>query len=584
MLKDLKYIFKLMGKHKLGYFTLLPLWSIVGSLIDVSISYSLKLLTDFFIYKKEENITYLIIIFGAAFVCSGGFCILFYLHNKVKDRILRDIRIDTFREVQKLPASYFKTNHSGDMVSRFNTDTNSVTAVFGEFENVVESVIKIGITIPFILFLDVRFGAILLLFSLITGVVNAIFVKPLREKHKKTLEQRAILSKNATEAVTGFNVVKMFSLSHFLLEKFMKSVDSNYEIGWKASKLYIAQRTLNGMMWNLSAIISTILGCIYVINGTLEAGSYLAIVSGNGIGWALSSLITAWPNLQKAFAGSNRLKELYDAPKEQEFYDVPGTGSDAGIEFSDVSFTYEVKVKDKSTEIETEKNVHFRIEGLDLTIEKGKMLALVGDSGGGKSTLAKLILGLYQIDKGSITINGKAYRDYSLAELRDSMGYVPQDAYIFNGTIKENILYGKNDATDEEVQEAAKAANAHDFIIAQPQGYDTAVGERGIRLSGGQRQRIAIARAIIKDPSILLLDEATSSLDSESEELIQDALLKFMKKKTSIVIAHRLSTIVNADKICYIKDGHVQEQGTHEQLLKLNGNYRELYYREFAKV
>ena len=224
----------------------------------------------------------------------------------------------------------------------------------------------------------------------------------------------------------------------------------------------------------------------------------------------------------------------------------------------------------------------FKISGLSFSINKGDTLALVGDSGGGKSTIAKLLLGLYMINSGSIQVNGQAYKDYSLEELRDQMGYVPQDAYIFNGTIRENILYGNTDADEQQIINAAILANAHDFILAQPDGYETYVGERGIRLSGGQRQRIAIARAIIKNPSILLLDEATSSLDSESEKLIQDALDRFMHNKTSVVIAHRLSTILNADKICYIKDGNVVEEGTHNELLSKKGYYHSLYYREFA--
>ncbi len=249
-----------------------------------------------------------------------------------------------------------------------------------------------------------------------------------------------------------------------------------------------------------------------------------------------------------------------------------------GLELSQVNFAYEANGSS-----EQNNSNQFRISGLSLSIGKGKTLALVGDSGGGKSTIAKLLLGLFQIENGSILINGKAYKDYTLEQLRDEMGYVPQDAYIFNGTIKENIKYGNINALEEDIINAAVLANAHDFIIAQPNGYETYVGERGIRLSGGQRQRIAIARAIIKNPSILLLDEATSSLDSESEKMIQDALDRFMRNKTSIVIAHRLSTIMNADRICYIKDGNVAEEGTHLELLAKKGLYYDLYYREFAK-
>lgn len=594
MIKDMKFILTLIGKNKAKYFTLLPLWCIIGSLVDISLSYALKLLTDYFMYKNSQNITNLIIIFSATIITSILFCIIFHLHNKVKEDILRDIRIMTFKEVQKLPSSYFKSTHSGDLVSKFNADTQSVTTVFGEFENIFESIIAMFIRIPFVLLLDVRFGAMLLGFSAVTGILNALFIKPLREKHKVILENKAVLSKEASEAVTGFTAVKMFSLSSHLLKKFTNSVQDNFNSEWKAKKTYTLQRGLNNIIWNSSYLLSTILGCIFVIKGTLEPGNYLAISTGNGIGWSISVLISALPNLQKAFAGSNRLKTLYDAQKEPDRYQIDGTESDMGLDVQDLEFSYEMEKENNKNNENNENNntldneesdytsYQFKISGLSFSINKGDTLALVGDSGGGKSTIAKLLLGLYMINSGSIQVNGQAYKDYSLEELRDQMGYVPQDAYIFNGTIRENILYGNTDADEQQIINAAILANAHDFILAQPDGYETYVGERGIRLSGGQRQRIAIARAIIKNPSILLLDEATSSLDSESEKLIQDALDRFMHNKTSVVIAHRLSTILNADKICYIKDGNVVEEGTHNELLSKKGYYHSLYYREFA--
>ncbi|HQO69145.1 MAG TPA: ABC transporter ATP-binding protein [Clostridia bacterium] len=578
MLKDMKFIFRLMGKNKGRYFTLLPIWCIIGSFIDISLSYALKLLTDFFLYKNNENILIMVLVFSGTIVTSIFFCVFFHLHNKVKEDILRDIRIMTFREVQKLPSSYFKSTHSGDLVSKFNADTQSVITVFGEFENITESIINLFMRIPFVLILDFRFGAILLGFSAITGVLNALFIKPLREKHKVILENKAALSKEASETVTGFTAVRMFSLSSYLRSKFEKSVQDNFDSGWKAAKTYTLQRGLNGIIWNSSNFLTTILGCVFVIKGTLQAGNYMAISTSNGIGWSVSNLISALPNLQKAFAGSNRLKQLYDENKEPDLYDIEGTDSDMGIQLLDVSFAY-----NENGNAEENSHNQFRISGLSLEIEKGKTLALVGDSGGGKSTIAKLLLGLFKVDDGKIQINGKSYKDYSLEQLRSETGYVPQDAYIFNGTIRENIKYGKTDASEDEIVNAAVLANAHAFIIDQPNGYETYVGERGIRLSGGQRQRIAIARAIIKNPSILLLDEATSSLDSESEKMIQEALDRFMRGKTSIVIAHRLSTIMNADRICYIKDGSVAEEGTHSELLAKKGLYHELYYREFAK-
>jgi ATP-binding cassette subfamily B protein len=210
MLKDMKFIFRLMRKNKGRYFTLLPIWCIIGSFIDISLSYALKLLTDFFLYKNNENILIMVLVFSGTIVTSIFFCVFFHLHNKVKEDILRDIRIMTFREVQKLPSSYFKSTHSGDLVSKFNADTQSVITVFGEFENITESIINLFMRIPFVLILDFRFGAILLGFSAITGVLNALFIKPLREKHKVILENKAALSKEASETVTGFTAVRMF--------------------------------------------------------------------------------------------------------------------------------------------------------------------------------------------------------------------------------------------------------------------------------------------------------------------------------------------------------------------------------------
>jgi len=578
MLKDMKFIFKLMGKNKARYFTILPIWCIMGSLIDTSLAYALKLLIDFFMYKDNINVLLMAIVFSGTILTCILFSVFFHLHNKIKEDILRDIRIMTFKEVQRLPSSYFKKTHSGDLVSRFNADTQSVITVFREFDNIAESIIVLLLRIPFVLLLDLRFGAILLGFSALTGILNALFIKPLREKHKVILENKAELSKEASEAITGFTAVKMFSLSNYLKTRFEKSVQDNVNSEWKAAKTQTLQRGLNTIVWNSANVITTILGCIYIIRGSLEAGNYMAISTSSGVGWSVSALISAIPNLQKAFAGSNRLKQLYDEEKEPELYEIEGTGSDMGLELSEVHFSYEGNENEKANNTN-----QFKISDLSMEIGKGKTLALVGDSGGGKSTIAKLLLGLFQIDGGYIQINGKAYKEYTLEQLRDEMGYVPQDAYIFNGTIRENIRYGKIDATEEEIVNAAILANAHEFILAQPNGYESLVGERGIRLSGGQRQRIAIARAIIKNPSILLLDEATSSLDSESEEMIQDALDRFMQNKTSVVIAHRLSTIMNADRICYIKDGSVAEEGTHLELLAMKGLYYDLYFREFAK-
>ncbi|HEX3030297.1 MAG TPA: ATP-binding cassette domain-containing protein [Clostridia bacterium] len=271
--------------------------------------------------------------------------------------------------------------------------------------------------------------------------------------------------------------------------------------------------------------------------------------------------------MQGSLAGGARVLELLEEKPEPESYSVCGENSDQMLELKDVSFAYD----DLPV-----------VNGLSISLEKGKRAALVGGSGGGKSTVIKLLLGFYPVNSGVITINGKSLGEYSLGELRSMIAYVPQDAYLFDGTIEENIRLGKADATDEEVKQAAELAFAHEFIEEMPDGYKTVVGERGTRISGGQRQRIAIARALLKDAPILLLDEATSALDSQSEQKVQDAINRLMEGRTVLAIAHRLSTIEYSDVIYVIEDGKVTEQGKHAELLDKGGTYSRLYNLQFS--
>jgi ATP-binding cassette, subfamily B, bacterial len=288
----------------------------------------------------------------------------------------------------------------------------------------------------------------------------------------------------------------------------------------------------------------------------------------NGVVFMFTSLGNFIAQIQGSLAGANRVFELLDEPVEPERYVLKKTEDTAAmVELQDIGFSYN--------------GTDRVLDGVSLSIGKGQMAALVGPSGGGKSTVLKMLLGYYPPQEGNIVVNAKSIGQYSLTELRDMMAYVPQDAYLFDGTVEENIWYGRPKATREEVIAAAEAANAHGFITELPEGYATKVGERGTRLSGGQKQRIAIARALLKNAPILLLDEATSALDSESEQLVQDALNRLMQGRTTIAVAHRLSTIRHADVIYVIEGGEVVEKGNHTELAEGEGLYNRLYELQF---
>jgi len=317
------------------------------------------------------------------------------------------------------------------------------------------------------------------------------------------------------------------------------------------------------------------------VQGQLSWGALIATIQmASGITWMFFEMGSFVTRLQASLAGADRIFEILDMPLEQWGEGKAGAtghgpqkvqkGHVTAIEFCDVRFSYN---RDNRV-----------LNGFNLAIHQDQVVALVGSSGSGKSTLLKLLLGFYDTDGGEITVFGKSIREYTLEQLRRLIAYVPQDNYLFSGTIRENIAYGKEGASHQEIEEAAKGAFAHDFIMDLPAGYDTQVGERGAHLSGGQRQRIAIARAFLKNSPILLLDEATSSLDSESEQQVQKALERLMKGRTTLVVAHRLSTVQNADIILVLEDGSICEQGDHESLMTLGGSYAKLYGMQFMET
>jgi ABC-type multidrug transport system fused ATPase/permease subunit len=417
---------------------------------------------------------------------------------------------------------------------------------------------------------------LIILGGVVPLILNSLYAKPLRQVGKASQEKLAGLSERLSDLLAGFQVVRTFSLGEWILKRFSRSNQELLDVNLKRVRL---ESTLAGGN-NLAGVITAmplLAGAYMVLNGQTTLGTLFGLIQLNNpvinMLFSLSGIISG---IQGSLAAGDRLLAVLDADPEPERYPAP-TGQpaatsavpqpDQGVEFRQVQFSY-------SDGLPILQEVSFNIRA-------GQVAALVGPSGSGKSTVFRLLMGHYPVARGWVSVFGKPIHTYSLSELRDLFAFVPQDAYLYSGSVLENIRYGKPDASEEEITAAARASYAHDFILELPEGYHTLVGERGARLSGGQRQRIAIARALLKNAPVLLLDEATSSLDSESEELVQQALQVLMRGRTTIAIAHRLSTIEHADIIYVMEAGRVVEQGRHTELVGKDGLYSHLYKLQF---
>lgn len=484
------------------------------------------------------------------------------------------IRTTLFEKIQALPISFFKEGHSGDLISRMTNDINETERAYGR--------ILIGFTVQlfggigsavYMIILDWRLGIFSIIAGLLTVLANVYFADILRKIGEKVQARLGNLTEKLSDLLAGIHVVRSFNVAKIILGKYFAGNAEVYGVSFQRVKVGANQTVVNGFLRALSILGLVSFGAFLSLKGLITVGIVVGIVQlQNGVTELFRTLGTFVTNVQGSLAAADRIHEIYDTPSEPKTFAMEESVQDARQEviFNNVKFAYD--------------GSEMVLNGLNFKVAKGQVVALVGPSGGGKSTVLKLILGFYQPQGGDIQIEGQSIAQQTLEEIRERMAYVPQDAFLFAGTVMENIRMGRESATDEEVIQAAKMANAHDFIVEFEKGYETLVGERGTHLSGGQRQRIAIARAILKDAPILLLDEATSSLDSESEHLVQEALEKLMVGRTTIVIAHRLSTIQHAHKIVVIKDGQLVEEGTHEKLLQIeDGIYQKLYTQQFSK-
>ena len=503
-----------------------------------------------------------------------------YINSWISMRIIFDMKNEMYQHLQQMPHAFFTTEKQGDIVTRMNTDISGVSSVIsGTLTQIVSNVATVVTTLVALFSMSPKLAVVgilvLPLLVLPTRSAGKVRLKLLLESQAKNDEMNQLI--NETLSVSGSLLMKMFTAEKREYERFVGVNEEVTALSLKEQRSGSWFRVVMGMFTQLGPLLIYFAGGYLIINQldpTLSVGTVTATVTLiNRLYRPVESLL----NLQVSFTRSLAMfTRIFDYLDRKSTIVSPENGKQpncemATITYEHVAFGYETADDLVLTDV-------------NFTVPGGKMYAIVGPSGSGKSTVVNLIPRLYDVNAGSVSVAGVDVRDFDLTYLRQCVGVVTQEAYLFNGTILDNLLYAKPDATMEEIEQACRIANIHDFISSQPDGYKTQVGNRGLKLSGGEKQRLSLARVVLKDPKILILDEATSALDSISENAIQEALEQLMVGRTSIVLAHRLSTILKADKIMVVKGGVIAEMGTHEELLALNGVYRELYETQFRQV
>ncbi|MEM7549005.1 MAG: ABC transporter ATP-binding protein [Bacteroidota bacterium] len=485
----------------------------------------------------------------------------------LKARIVKNLRNDVFDRISRLHIGYFTQERKGDILSRLTNDVQEVeVSVASSLKVIFKEPVTVIIYFVTLFYMSTQ----LTLFTVIVlPVLGGIISEIVRRLKKSATESQESLSRLVTlidETLSGIRIIKAFNAREYVANKFSKENDFYAKVNVSMARRREAASPMSQLLGVLIVAVILMYGGNLVLNNesSLDAsGFFTYLIIYSQILPPFKEISRAISSVQRGLVSGQRVFDIVDA--ERTIKNSPNATEvksfEKGIHFNKVSFAYE--------DVDVLKNI-------DLKVEKGKMVALVGPSGGGKSTLADLIPRFYDPTEGDILLEGKPLRDLDIESLRSLMGIVTQESILFNDTIFNNIAFGKPNANQNDVEEAAKIANAHDFILQTENGYETNIGDRGAKLSGGQRQRISIARAILKNPPILILDEATSALDSESEKLVQEALTNLMKNRTSVVIAHRLSTIQHADEIVVIQKGKIIERGGHIDLIEKNGMYKKL--------
>lgn len=548
---------------------------LIGSALGLAFPLVVRFLVDAaFIEHNSEKLNKYSLILVGVFVGQAFFTFIrSYLLSYTGERIVADLRTQVYAHLIRLPVPFFADRRVGELTSRLASDVSVVqTITTTRFTELVRLCLVLVGGVTMIAITNTRLTLLLLILAPVLVLSSAAYGRYVRRLSTGVQDRLADSNALLQETLSAIRIVKSFVREEYECRRYGKSINDSFRLavrrsvagaGFVASIILVVFTGISTLLW---------LGSRMVMSGESSLGNLIAFVLyAFSVGAAMGELSEIYGGFQQAIGSTRRIFELLDMKPEvigdcnaKHLKQVRGR-----VQFNHVHFTYP---DDRGVEV-----LH------DITIDAlpGELIALVGPSGAGKSTLISLIPRFYDVTSGAILIDGEDVRDAQLDDVREAIALVPQETVLFGGTIRENIAYGDLDAPDVEIQAAARAANVDEFTVSLPDAYDTVVGERGVKLSGGQRQRVAIARALLKDPAVLILDEATSSLDSESEQLVQDALETLMQGRTTFVIAHRLSTVRDADRIIVLDRGRIVEEGTHEELLINNRLYRQLYEIQF---
>ena len=576
MWEKLKKLFAYYKPYKFLLFSDL-FFAVVGAMVTLAIPLIVRYITNDVVYFSPQEAHHAILMLGILLVVLvlvdfGCNYYIAFLGHMMGAKMEADMRSDIFGHYQKLTFAFYDNQKVGHLLSRITSDLFDISELLHHGpEDVLISVIKIVGSFAILLNINARLTLVAFAFVPFMVVFAVYYNKKMKQAFSQNRAKIADINSQIEDSLSGIRVVKSFANEREELKKFNVGND-NFVKAKRTSYKYmgIYHSGLNAMT-TLVTVGILVAGGSYLASGTVNVADLITFLLYIGnFTEPVKKLVNSAEQFQNGYTGFERFLEIMsiapDITDKPDAIDVESL--DGEIEFSDVSFHYEDN-KDKV------------LNHINLKVKSGQYMALVGPSGVGKTTLCSLIPRFYEVSEGAILIDGIDIRDMRLADLRNNIGIVQQDVYLFAGTIMDNIRYGKPDAADEEVVMAAKRANAHEFIMAFPDGYDTDIGQRGVKLSGGQKQRLSIARVFLKNPPILIFDEATSALDNESEKVVQKSLEELAKNRTTFVIAHRLTTIRNAERILVLTENGIEEEGSHEELLAKKGVYEALYHMHF---